>query len=153
MNPQWNDPGNIAAEQEQARPPADQAFGSLVGGIFGDLQRLLGQHLELFRQEIREDYRKTKEAVMSMGLGGVLAVVAALLVLPALVGLLSWAFPAVPWWGWCGILAGVLAVAAFALIQAGKKEMASFSPLPDQSAQAVKENVRWISDRVTSDRP
>ena len=153
MNPQWNDQGSIASGPHQASAPADQALGSLVGGIFADMQRLLGQHLELFRQEVRDDLRKTKEAVLSIGLGGALAGVAALLVLPALIGFLSWAVPAVPWWGWCGILAGVLAVAAFALIQAGKKQMTSFNPLPDQSAQAVQENLRWISDRVTSDRP
>lgn len=153
MNTQWNDRGNLAPGPDRANTPADQALGSLVGGIFTDMQRLLGQHLDLFRQEIRDDVRKTKEAFFSIGLGGVLAVVAALLVLPALIGLLSWAVPAVAWWGWCGILAGVLAVAAFALIQAGKKQMASFNPLPDQSAQAVQENLQWISDRVTSDRP
>jgi MFS family permease len=116
------------------------------------MQRLLGQHLDLLHQEIRDDLRKTKEAVLSIGIAGVLAIIAALILIPALVGFLSSAVPAVPWWGWCGILGGVFAVIAGVLYSAGKRKLASFNPLPEQSVKAVKENLQWISDRVTEPR-
>lgn len=132
---------------------ADQGLNSLVSGILADMQRLLGQHLELLHQEIREDFRKTKEAVLAIGLAGSLAAAGAILLIPMLIGLLSWAVPAVPWWGWCGILAAVFFVVAVALYYGGKKKLESFNPLPDQSVGAVKENLEWIGNQVTSTTP
>lgn len=152
MSTQLGNSGLVTAPGGRPCPAPEPGIGSLVTGIVGDMQHLLAQHLDLFRQELRDDFRRTKEAVFSLGLGGVLAGLAAALLTPTLVGLLSWAVPAIPWWGWCGILTGVLAVAAGILIYLGKKQLDSFNPLPDQSAQAVKEDVQWISDQVTSDR-
>jgi len=141
-----------AATAVAGRPvdTADLGVQSQVGGILTDIERLLTQHLELLHEEVRSDFRRTKDAVLAIGLAGALAIAGGILLIPTLIGLLSWAVPAIPWWGWSGIMAGTLFLAAFALYFAGKKKLDSFNPLPDQTYQAAKESLEWMGNQVTS---
>jgi len=145
-----NDYRTASAVADRPVDSADLGVSSQVSGILEDVEHLLKQHLELLHEEIRADFRRTREAILAIGLGGALALAGGVLLIPALIGFLSWAVPAVPWWGWSGILAGTLFLAAFALYFAGKRKLKSFNPLPDQSLQAAKENLEWIGTQVTS---
>lgn len=143
--PEPRTPAAVAAPPSTGEP----SLAALVGGIVGDVQNLVKHHLDLFHHEIQEDFRKTKEAALSVALAASLAALGGILLVVMLIGLLAWAVPDVPWWGWCGILAGALLLTAGALYYRGKKKFESFNPLPDESAQAVKESVEWIQDRMT----
>lgn len=44
----------------------DSSLTSLVAGIIKDVQELLKQQLSLFREEVKDDVRKTKEAAISL---------------------------------------------------------------------------------------
>jgi len=138
------------ADADRPAVSADLGVSSQVSGILDDVEHLLKQHLELLHEEIREDFRRTKEAILAIGLAGALALVGGILLVPTAIGLLSWAVPAVPWWGWSGILACALFLAAGALYFTGKRKLESFNPLPEQSLQAAKENLEWIGNQVTS---
>jgi len=119
---------------------------SLVRGIVDDAQHLMKQQLALFQAEVKEDLRKTKEAVMSMAAGVALAAVGGILLCVMLVHLLHWAFPdTLPLWSCYLIVGGVLAALGGGLAYAGVRRMASFNPLPDESVQALKENIQWIA--------
>jgi len=133
-------------------PPAAPSFATLISGIVTDLQSLLKQHLSFFRQEVLEDFRKTKEAARSVAWAFGLGLAGTGLLLAMSIGLLAWAMPAVPWWGWCGILGSTLLLAAAVLYQAGKRNFKSFNPLPDESAQTMKESVEWMANQATPDR-
>ena len=133
-----------------ANDTAGNEVSSLLRGILADMQRLLMQHLDLLHQEIREDFRKTKEAFLTIGIAGILGLIGGILLIPTLIGLLSWAFPEFPWWGWCGILAGILMILAPVLYFIGKKRLESFNPMPEKSAESVKENLKWIGNQVTT---
>ena len=122
----------------------DQSFGPLVGGIVSDVQRLVKQHLDLFREELREDFRKSKRAAIVMVVGYVLLQTSCLLVVAMLIGLLGWAVPTVPWWIWCGIL-GLVTLLAVALVASVAKKMISTMNLkPDQTSAALEEDLRWL---------
>jgi hypothetical protein len=115
----------------------------LVTGIINDAQELLKQQLSLFRQEIKDDVRKTKEAVIALSAGiGTLAL-GGIFVCLMLVYLLHWAF-AMELWLCYGIIGGLLLLGGGVLLYAGKRKLTSFNPLPDQSIGALRENVRWI---------
>ena len=115
----------------------------LVTGIINDAQELIKQQLALARHEIKEDFRKTKEAALSLALGGTIALLGGLLLGFMLVYLL--ALTDLPLWACYGIVGGLLAVVGGVLVYMGKKELDSFNPLPEESAQALKENVQWIT--------
>jgi len=119
---------------------------SLVRGIVDDAQNLMKQQLALFQAEIKEDLRKTKEAVVSMAAGVALAAVGGILLCVMLVHLLHWAFPeTLPLWSCYLIVGGALAALGGGLAYAGARRMSSFNPLPDESVQALKENIQWIA--------
>jgi hypothetical protein len=121
----------------------DLTFTELVTGIVKDVHELLAQQLALFKEEIRIDIRKTKEAVLSLALGvGVLFFGFGLLLL-MLVYLLH-EVAVLPLWASFGIVGGVLAVLGGALLFAGKHRWDSFRAFPQQSAQALKENVQCL---------
>jgi len=126
---------------------SEPSVTTLVTGIIHDAEELFKQQVALVRTEIRDDFRKTKEGALSLALGLGVGALGALLLCFALVYLLAWAVPQVPLWVWFGVIGVLLAAGGGAMIYAGTKKFESFNPLPDQSAQALRENVQWLTNR------
>lgn len=136
----------------------EQSMASLVGGIVGDVQDLIKQQLALTRKEIESDLRKTREAATLLAVGVGLALFgcfAVCLMMAQLIHQLTTPAhlqalqdpAAIPMWGCYGIVAVVLLGVGGALAFAGKKKFDSFNPLPDESAQVLKENIEWIANK------
>jgi hypothetical protein len=124
----------------------EPSLTGLVTGIINDAQELLKQQVALFKQEVKDDIRKTKEAAVALSVGAGILVVGGLLLCLMLVYLLNWAVPAIPLWGCYGIIGILFAACGSALLYAGKRRLESFNPLPDQSVRALKENVQWLTN-------
>lgn len=116
----------------------------LLSGIVGDLQKLMQQQLALFRQEVRDDLQKTKEATLAIMAGAILSLVGGIVLCFMLAHALKH-YTVIPEWGCFGIVGGAVAVIGGALLAMGLSKFRSFNPLPDESAQALKENVQWIT--------
>jgi uncharacterized membrane protein YqjE len=123
---------------------SDTSMTQLVSGIISDAQELLKQQLAMFRTELKEDVRRTKQALIALVCGVALAAVGALLLCFMAVYGLEAAFD-LPLWGCFGIVGGLLAVAGGVAFYSAVRQFNEFNPLPDESAQALKENVQWIS--------
>jgi hypothetical protein len=123
---------------------ADQSVTSVVTGIINDAQELMKQQFALFKHEVKEDIRKTKDATLALGIGAAVAGLGVILLCFGLVWLLSWVATALPLWVCFAIIGGGLVIIGAILLVAGKKKLDSFNPLPDESAQALRENVQWI---------
>jgi len=134
----------------------EQSVAGLVSGIVTDVQDLIKQQLQLTRKEIEADFRKTREAASLLAIGlGVMFFggFAFCLMLAHLIHFL--AIPAgvvrdaatIPLWACHGIVAAAFLVVGGGLAFAGKKKFDSFNPLPDESAQVLKENVEWIANK------
>lgn len=124
-------------------------LSELITGIVSDAEELVKQQLALFRTEIKEEVRKTKEATLSLSGGVFLGVLGIVLLAFGLVYLLAWVFPAVPLFGWFLIVGAILAGAGAALVWQGKTRLSSLHAVPEQSAQALKENVQWLMNQKT----
>lgn len=124
---------------------SDNSTTSVMAGIIRDAQELFSQQLAMFRAEVREDFSKTKQAITPMACGVVTLFLGAILLSLMLVHLLDWAFPALTLWGAYGIVGGALTALGAGLYLAGKKRFETFNPLPDKTAQTVKENVQWLT--------
>jgi hypothetical protein len=117
-----------------------------VAGIVSDAQELLKQEVELFKSEVREDVRKTRDAAIRLGAGAGVTAVGALFVCVMLVLLLHWTVPAIYLWAWFGIVGFGLVACGAALLYLGRSKLTSFNPLPEQSVEALRENVRCITN-------
>jgi hypothetical protein len=117
----------------------------LVSGIFNDAQTLFKQQFEMLKHEVKEDFRKTREASLMLGLGAGVGGVGAILLAHMLALLTNWAFPNLPLWVCYGIWGVVTLVAGAAVVLVGKSKLEAVQPLDDVAAQTVKENVEWIT--------
>jgi hypothetical protein len=118
---------------------------NLVSGIIGDAQALFKQQLALFRTEVKQDIKRTKQALVALVSGLALLTVGAALLCFMLVYGLNAAFPDLPLWGCYGIVGGVFTLIGGIAFYSAVRQFQEFNPLPDESAQALKENVQWIS--------
>jgi hypothetical protein len=144
LEPSITAPGNgIVAPDAESLP--ERSVTTLVSGIIGDAQHLIGQQLTMFRQEIRDDLRKSRDAALSLGVGVGISVMGGVLVLIMLPLLLRWAAPELPLWVCFGTVGGILAALGGVLVFAGVKKFESFNPLSDQSFKAFKENLKWTT--------
>jgi hypothetical protein len=121
----------------------------LVRDLIGDAKELMRQELALATHEIREEVRKTKLAVISLGAGIGIAAVGGLLLIVMLVHLLN-ALTELPLWACYGIIGGILAISGMVMIYSGKNKISHTAIVPQQTVETMKENVRWIRQKSTS---
>ena len=119
---------------------------SLVKGIVNDVGALVKQQIEFAKSEIRMDLKRTGEASKLLAVGSGVAAVGALVLTFMLVQLLSWLAPTLPLWACYAIVGGLILATGAALILMGKKRFDSFNPLPEQTAQSLKENIEWMTN-------
>jgi len=129
---------------ETVPPPEGQSVTGLVSGIVTDAQELVKQQLALVRAELKADFRRTVRAAAMLACGAVAALPAVILLCFTVVYLLH--EPAgLPLWASFLIVGGALAVLSAVLVGVGVQRFRSFNPMPDQSVEAFKENVRWMT--------
>jgi protein-S-isoprenylcysteine O-methyltransferase Ste14 len=123
-----------------------QSVTGLVSGIVQDAHELLKQQFDLFKHEMHADFAKVKAGMQVLGLGAGIAFVGAILLSVALpLGLYS-AFPNLPLW-LAFAISGCLFVAVGAVLYwSGWVQLHAVNPLPDETGEAIKENVRWITN-------
>jgi len=118
------------------------SVAELVSGIVHDAQNLLGQQLALFKQEVREDFQKTRDAAVSLVLASGLLLVGAIMLCLMLVYLLhetaGW-----PIWGSFAAVGGVLTVIGGVLAFMGREQLRTVNPVPEKTAKALEENLEW----------
>ena len=131
---------------ETVSPPAEgQSVTGLVSGIISDAQELLKQQVALVRAELKADFRRTVQAATLLAIGVLILVPAVFLLCTMFVFMLH-ELAGLSVWASYGIVGGVFAVVGAVLIAVGIQRFRSFNPLPDQSVEAIKENVRWMTN-------
>jgi len=110
------------------------------------VQTLTKQQFALLKQELQEDFTKSRQAAMPMMIGLGILLIGTLLLGITLSLLLHWAFePRLPYWAAFGIVTVVMGGVGLALFFAGQKKFQSFNPLPDRTLEALKENVSSLT--------
>jgi len=132
-------------------PPDEASMAGLLRGIINDIGDLIRQEIRFARTEIKSDVRKTTRAsaVLALGVGAAcIGVVLVALMAVHLIHTLS--SPAgtdgatIPLWGCYGIVAAVFLAVGIGVAFVGYKALESVNPLPEKTAESVKENVEWI---------
>jgi hypothetical protein len=133
--------------------PDEASMTGLMRGIINDIGDLIRQEVKFARTEIKADLRKTRNAAAVLASGVGAALLGVILLALMLVHLLHWlSLPAeavtaaIPLWGCYGIVSAVFLVVGSAVSFMGCKMFESFNPMPDETAQTVKENVQWIAN-------
>jgi len=133
--------------------PEEASMTSLMRGIINDLGDLIRQEVKFARTEIKADLRKTRNASAFLACGAGVALLGIVLFALMLVHLIHWlSLPAgtvtagIPLWGCYGIVSAVFLLIGGVASWMGLEKFKSFNPMPDETAQTVKENVQWIAN-------
>jgi len=141
------------ANEVHPPPAAEEAgIGTLLRGIINDVGDLIRHEIRFARTEFKSDARKLLRAGAVLAFGVGTAGLGVVLLAFMLVHLVHWlSLPAgtaepgrIPLWGCFGIVAAVFLAVGAAMALVGVKRFENVNPLPDETAQSVKENVEWI---------
>ena len=122
-------------------------LASLVGAIARDTERLLGQHADLLRSELREGLRGAPAAMAAMGAGAGLLAAGGLLGSLMLVHGLHKS-TRIPLWACYGLVGGAMAAVAGGLVVAGTRRAAALRVLPHETITALREDFQWLKEQV-----
>jgi hypothetical protein len=124
----------------------DQSLGELFNRLGTQLGTLIRQEMELARAELSASATRTARNASLIGAGAAvgyaafLALVAAAIALLASIGLATWVAALV--------VAIVLGVVAFALVQRGRSELTAASLAPRRTIESLKEDAELAKERA-----
>jgi protein-S-isoprenylcysteine O-methyltransferase Ste14 len=126
------------------QPTDDRSIGQLLSAATADIGHLVRQEIELAKTETRDELKTAARAGAMFGVAGVVGFLALLLVLFAASWALAEVMPAAVGFLIVAIIAGAVAFWAFS---AGRERFKQFDPVPQQTAETIKEDVEWLKTR------
>jgi hypothetical protein len=127
----------------------DSSMGELFTRLSEQASALVRQEVELAKAELRQKGKRAGAGAGLVGGGGLLAVGAFAALTTTLILVLSTWLDA---WLASLIVTVVYGAGAALLALAGKKKVQAVgSPMPEQTMQTLKEDVRWAQSQIRSD--
>ncbi|WP_240801559.1 phage holin family protein [Streptomyces sp. A1136] len=124
----------------------EPSIGNLISEIGADLSHLVRDEIELAKAEIKQESTKAGKAVGMLGGAGYAGHLALLLgsltIVFALAHVMDIAWAAL-------IVTAVWAVAGAILYVNGRKQLRTVNLKPEQTVEAVKEDVRWARHPIS----
>jgi uncharacterized membrane protein YqjE len=130
---------------------SDDSIRGLIRGILNDLRTLIREEIALARVELSEQAGRARAAAMSFGMAAAaLAFGGTFLLIAIAIGiadLLHW-----PMWTGFLIVAVVLSLIGLFTLTSGRKQLRTFSAIPEETVTTLKENSEWIAKRLSSEQ-
>jgi Na+/melibiose symporter-like transporter len=122
----------------------DRSVGQLLSDVTRELQALVRKELELARAETKEELQRAGAAGKRFGVAGLAGYLAVVMLSFAA----AWALTAVMPTGWAFFAVGVvLGLVAGAMALQGRRRLREFHPVPQETAETLKEDVQWLKSR------
>jgi uncharacterized membrane protein YqjE len=121
----------------------DRSLSELLSDVTGELATLFRKEVELAKVETSEQVSRAAKAGAMLGAAGVVAFLAGILLAFAA----AWGLAEVIPTGFAFLIVGVVFLIVAAILgSAGKKKMASVSPVPDQTVDTLRADVQVARD-------
>lgn len=130
-----------------AESRSDRSLGDLLGALTSQLGQLIHKEVELARTEITANAVRTGRNASLIGAGGVVLHAGFLALVAAVIALLVSAFDLDVWVG-ALVVALVLFVAGFALVQRGRSQLEAGSLAPTRTIETLKDDAEWAKDQT-----
>jgi len=150
-------PSATTAANSVAPPvPAEPGLAATVKGIVDDALELLKQQFAMLKAEIRADFRKVIAGVIPLACGVAPVLLGGLMLCFALVHVIHWAtLPAgqlydsasIPLWGCYAIVSAAFLAVGGVLLAIGYYRLKTVNPLPEETAKALEENLKWLMNQ------
>lgn len=124
----------------------DQSLGELLGRVSRDFSELVSTQVELAKVEIREEIAAAGRGAGILTGGAFCAYLAVILLSFAA----AWGLSEIVPEGVAFLIVGaVYAVAAAVLLPKGKEKLSQVRPVPEKTAETVKEDVQWAREQMS----
>jgi cobalamin biosynthesis protein CobD/CbiB len=120
----------------------------LIRGILKDTLALFTKELTAARLEIKQEVTKALASGVSLAIGGFILAVGFVLLSLMFVLILA-SYSSLPLWASLGIVAVVYFILGGVVMWAGAHRAREVKPLPQQSIESTKQDVRYITGRRT----
>jgi len=136
--------------------PAEPSLAATVKGILEDAAELMKQQMLMLKAEVRSDFRKVLAGIIPLAIGIAPLLLGGLMLCFALVHLIHWAtLPSgqvvdtatIPLWGCYAIVAAAFLLVGGILLAVGVTRLKTVNPLPEESAKALEENIKWLMNQ------
>ena len=130
----------------RGRTSEERSLGELFGELSEDVGLLLRQEAQLAKTEMQQKLSRVTTDLVALASGGVVALVGALALTSAVVLLLIDPVGLKPWLA--ALLVGaVLAVAGWAMLQRGLKNLQRTDPTPRRTVETIKDDIQWAKEQ------
>ncbi|MBL8774286.1 MAG: phage holin family protein [Acidimicrobiales bacterium] len=122
----------------------ERSLSELVGDMTQDVSTLLRKEVELAREELKVEVSKAARAGGGFGAAAYAGILAGVGLVMTLGFLLD---EVMPTWVAFLIVTVLLVAVATAAFLAGKKQLETVDPVPEQTIQTLKEDKQWLSEQ------
>jgi MFS family permease len=145
MAKQPSSPASAGSQSSALEREPDSAAG-LLSRLMGEVSTLIRKEIALAKAEVSEAASEAKAGAISLVAGGAIIFAAVLVLLAAIVLLLAEVME--PWLA-AFIVAAVVAVIGFVLIQSGKKKLDPASFKPERAQDALRKDKEMVQRRAS----
>ncbi|GEM_PF-2520297 len=125
----------------ETSPSSEVSVTRLLTGILNDAQDLAFRHFQLFRSEVMDSLRETRNALVMLGVGIMLVQLGIYFLCQMVVVLLTRFFPTLTLWGSYAIVGGALAFCGAWPLMTAVRRLSSLDP----SSSEPKDGERKIN--------
>jgi hypothetical protein len=124
----------------------ERSLGDLFSELMGETSTLIRQEVELAKVEITNKAETVGKNVGYLVVGGAVGYAALLVLMAAVVAVLA---NFIPFWASALIVAVVVGVVAYMLINSALTELRRADLAPHETVRSIKEDAKWLKDQVT----
>jgi hypothetical protein len=124
----------------------ERSLGELFAELSRDTGTLLRQEVALAKAEMTQKVTRAGRQVAFIAAGGALAYTGLLAIMAAVIILLSGL--GLPWWASALVVGLALAGLGYALVQKGLTTLRREGVAPHQTIESVKENAEWVKGQT-----
>jgi TRAP-type C4-dicarboxylate transport system permease small subunit len=124
----------------------ERSLGDLFGDLARDMGTLVSQEMTLARTELTEKASRVGKDIAMLAAGGLVAYAGLLAIIAAAIVLL--ADLGVPLWASALIVGVVVAIVGYLLVQRGISALRRQDLTPHQTIQSIKEDTQWAKEQI-----
>jgi hypothetical protein len=128
------------------RTAEERSIGELFGELSQDMGLLVRQEAQLAKTEMQAKLSKVTTDLISLGAGGIVALVGGQAVTAALILLLIHPIGLKPWLA-ALIVGAVMGVIGWVMLQRGLKDLKRTDPTPRRTVETIKDDIQWAKEQ------
>jgi len=128
------------------RTADERSIAQLFGAFSQDMALLVRQEAQLAKAEMQQKLSKVTTDLVSVASGAILALVSGLALMAAIILLLIDPIGVKPWLA-AFIVAAVLGIVGWVMLQRGLKDLKRTDPAPRRTMETIKDDIQWAKEQ------